>query len=181
VVNVGEARAVLDLARMLDNKIGEVDDAKAALWAELLPDVEIRAAVAAIKAHYAVSADTVMPAHIKPAIRRLRADWREAKRRADQLDARRALGPSSDPRVIDRADAPRIAAEARESRSPRVAEALAEARRIVGPGRPSALRIGGSMRRHGESSLPRAAREPSRLGDLLRDVQSRQDTGLTAP
>lgn len=78
-----EALELLAKARMIDVKVGEPDDARASMWAELLEDVPLAAAEVALKQHYRASTETIMPAHIREALKKLRSEVREGRRRAE--------------------------------------------------------------------------------------------------
>lgn len=150
-----EARTLLDLARMLDNKIGEPDDVRAMMWAEVLPDVVLGDAVNAVKLHYRESVDTIMPAHVRSLVKRLRSA-QEAERRS--VEART-------PRVDER---PVLSDEGRA--------AIAHMRALGMPSRPGALKISGSVGsgcgsgRGVASVAVRASRGPSPLRSIIPDV-----------
>jgi len=67
-VKARDVNAVLTLAALYDPRMKRVDAVEqadmAAAWAELLVGVDIDAALAAVKAHYSVSRDAIMPADI---------------------------------------------------------------------------------------------------------------------
>lgn len=171
-----EARTLLDMVRMIDNKIGEPDDARATLWAEVLGDMPLKKALAGMKEHYRTSAETIMPSHIRAAADRVWNAW-EAKERsqiartAPQIEARSTVGLTESERVQ----------RARERQhSPIVAAALAEARAKMAPGRPGALKISGSIggpRDRGAGGESPRGRDPQRLGGLLRLVSSEIKSG----
>ena len=170
-----EARSFLDLARMLDNKLGEIDDAKATIWADLLPDVELKAAVAAMKEHYRRTDVTIMPAHIKPMMSALMIDWRGAQRRREMeqgwAERRRALEAGELPETgmydRDNAEPP---PDVDPARSPRMQAAWEEMRGILGPRKRRARKWWEKPRAEQAEEKARG-NEPQPLGNLLGKVR----------
>lgn len=81
-----ESAKALNIAAAYDNRT--VTDASAIVWADALEDLTYRDVEAAIKWHYARTADWLMPAHVRAAVKAIRAD---------RLARVRAPAPNVDP------------------------------------------------------------------------------------
>ena len=178
-----EAFTLLTRARNLDNKIGPVDMPRATVWAEELPDVSLKAALAALSRHYQDNPETFNIGHVRPLAKKVMAEWKgqkraeESKRVALAAAERRAIeGPGprlADVQMTDR-ELINWAAQRRAERAERNPEfaAAMEAANLA-PSKPGALKISGSMgssrdrgREAGSDALSGRAM-PSRLGSLL--------------
>lgn len=174
-MNNDEARSFLDLARMLDNKLGEIDDAKAAIWADLLPDVPLKAAIAAMKEHYRRTDVTIMPAHIKPMMSALMIDYRGSQKRAEAekrwARQRRELeaGTWEQPAMYDR-DHAAPPPDEDPARTPGMQAAWREIRGILGPRVPRKRKWWEKPRAVQEEEKARG-NEPAPIGNLLGAVR----------
>lgn len=71
-VTPGDAARLLALAAAYDRRtIGEAD---AVAWADVLADLDVADCAQAIREHYTISTDWIMPAHVRRIVRRLRAE-----------------------------------------------------------------------------------------------------------
>lgn len=190
-----EAMQLLIKARQLDNKIGDVDPIRAAVWAEELGDVSYRAASAALSRHYRDNSETFNIGHVRPLAKKVMAEWKEQKRieesrsRAVAAAERRAVeGPGDQTPLAERqmSDREKIdwAAQRRAERAernPEFAAALAAANLV--PSKPGALKISGSMGTPGDkgrsagSDALRGRTMPSAIGSLLGRVADKLKGG----
>lgn len=68
-MNASEASKLLTIVGLVDNRV--VMPEKAKLWAQLMPDISLTDAVAAVRLHFRTSTDYLMPNHIIVCARRI--------------------------------------------------------------------------------------------------------------
>ena len=101
-----EAIRLIEIISLFDNrKIGDDETAadRAEAWADLLADVSMRDAVAAVKHHFATTSDPrayLMPAHILEYAKKLRIERVAAFNKAADIPDRIALSITADPRDV---------------------------------------------------------------------------------
>lgn len=171
-----EARTLLDMIRMVDNKIGEPDDARAILWAEILGGMTLEKALAGMREHYRTSSETIMPAHIRDAAERAWNVWEGRKR---SHVARNNSAIEGRPVAISEEDKEAARARVQSNHSPEVASALADLRAKLGPAKRGVLDGSWQVKYRGTSRDDRKPRssDPTPLKTALRMVSSQVRPG----
>lgn len=173
MVTPEEARSLLDLIRMVDNRIGEPDDARALLWSQILGPMSLEQALVGMREHYRTSSQTIMPAHITEAADRVLQRW-ESRKRSHVARNAESIQAVMVPGEIGERDQ-HVDFEAARSRYSQAKRDAIEYIRSLSPApRRSAVRARGVVRYRGARSSERAQEgDPARVGSLLPVVQSR--------
>lgn len=153
-MNITEAAALLVKARMLDPRIGAPDEGRATAWAEVLADIPIDVAMAALGRHYQANDTTVMPVHIRRLAREIQRS-RHTQRLADIEAHQRAQIEPPTPEQI---------AASNQHRNTTLTQIRAQLAAKGCRNEPDALKINGSIR------VPLRHDQPAKLGNTLHHI-----------